>query len=269
MISFNPFNLPKPFSIFHLNKPIRRNNNRLSNHFLNKTFSYNNNIFDSDEDENYINKSLFFNEPDREEDDEDDLYSFNLSNRNIFLRNYRNQRENEMQSQKNFYNNLLSTRNKIAELDNIRKENQKKFSNLVGKYKNEEKVEILKNLSEIKNILEENKNEEIQKQKYLDYLDKKIENKKKEKQKKMEQREINKRLIQKEMLNAKYNEEKIKLEKYKKEKKLKKNKEEKEFLLEKNQFKINIDLKLNELKNKSDIVPKLQFYFENIQKTKK
>lgn len=279
MLSFNPFIPPTPFSIFNLSKPIRRNNNIFSNPFLNKTFSYNNNNFDSDEaeaeDENedeYINKDLFFNGPNGEEDsddDEDDIFSFNLTNRNNYLRNYRNQRENEMRTQTNFYNNLLSTRNKIAELDNMKKETQRKFSNLIDKYKNEEKVEILKNVSELKNILEKNKNEEIKKKQYLDYLDKKIENKKKEKQKIMEQRQINKRLKQKEMLNNKYNEEKIKLENYKKEKKLKKDKEEKQFLLEKNQFKINTDLKLNELKNKSEMVPKLQFYFENMQKTKK
>ena len=45
-----------------------------------------------------------------------------------------------------------------------------------------------------------------------------------------------------------------------------KNKEEKKYLLEKNQFKINTDLKLNELKNKSEMVPKLQYYFEKCQK---
>ena len=71
------------------------------------------------------------------------------------------------------------------------------------------------------------------------------------------------------MLNAKYNEEKIKLEKYIKEKQLKRDKEEKEFLLEKSQYKINTDLKLNELKNKAEMVPRLQYYFEHCQKTKK
>ena len=269
MFSFNPFNPLIPFSIFNLNRPIRRNNNMLQNPFLNKTFSYNNNNFDSDEYENeYINKDLFFNEVNKEEEDEEDLFSCSLTNRNNFLRNYRNQRKNEMQSQKNFYNDLYSTRNKLIKLDNMKKEAQKKFSNLIDKYENEEKIEILKGVSDIKNILEKNKNEEIKKKQYLDYLDKKIENKKKEKLKKMEQRQINKRLIQKEMLNAKYNEEKIKLTKYKKEKQLKRDKEEKEFLLEKKKFKINTDLKLNELKNKSEMAQKLKYYFENCPKSK-
>lgn len=257
MSLFNPF---IPFNAFNLSKIIRRNNNMFSNPCLNNTFSYNNNNFDSDE---------YGKEDEYEDEDEEDLFSYNLTNRNNFLRNYRDQREDEMKSQKEFVNNLYSTRNKLEKFDNMRKKTQKKFSNLIDKYENEEKVEILKNVSEIKNILENNKNEEIKKKQYLDYLDKKIENKKKEKQKKMEQRQINKRLIQKEMLNAKYNEEKIKLEQYKKEKKLKKDKEEKEFLLEKNQFKINTDLKLNELKNKAEIVPKLQYFFEKSQKPKK
>ena len=39
--------------------------------------------------------------------------------------------------------------------------------------------------------------------------------------------------------------------------------------MEKNQFKINTDLKLNELKNKAEIVPKLQHFFEKSQKPKK
>ena len=258
------------FVDFSQSKLLRRNNSMFLNPFLNKTFSYNNNNYDLDGDEvEYLNNSLYFNEFYKEEEDEEDLFSFNLVNSNNFLSNYRNQRENEMESQKNYLNNLYSTRNKLEKLDNMKKETEKKFSNLIDKYENEEKVEIFKNVSELKNILEKNKNEEIKKKQYLDYLDKKIENKKKEKQKKMEQRQLNKRLKQKEMLNAKYNEEKVKLKKYKKEKQLKKDKEEKEFLLEKNQFKINTDLKLNKLKNKSEMVPKLQYYFENCQKTKK
>ena len=72
--------------------------------------------------------------------------------------------------------------------------------------------------------------------------------------KKSEKNKMNKRIIQKEILNAKYNKEKIKLMKYEKEKKLKKDKEEKEFLLEKNHFRIKTDLQLNELKNKSEMV---------------
>ena len=75
----------------------------------------------------------------------------------------------------------------------MRNETQNKLSNLIDEYENEEKVEILKNLWGVKNIIEKNKNKEIKKKQYLDYLDKKIENKKKEKQKKMKQRQIKKK----------------------------------------------------------------------------
>ena len=50
---------------------------------------------------------------------------------------------------------------------------------------------------------------------------------------------------------------------YEKNKKLLKEKKEKEFLLKKNQFKINTKLKINDLKNKSELVSKLSQYFDN------
>ena len=51
--------------------------------------------------------------------------------------------------------------------------------------------------------------------------------------------------------------------KYKKDKIIEKEKTEKKFLLEKNKFNIDTKLKINDLKNKSEMVPKLIFYFEN------
>ena len=79
MLQFNPCT---PFIAINLSKPRRKNNNMPSDPFLNNTFSYNNTNFDLYDDEN-----------------EEDLFSFNLANSNNSLRNYRDQREDEMQSQ--------------------------------------------------------------------------------------------------------------------------------------------------------------------------
>ena len=114
MLHFNHFNPFSPFNAFNLCKPQRRNNNIFSDPCLNNTFSYNNTNFNLDDDE-------------KNDEDEEDLFSFNLTNRNNFLRNYRDQREDEMQSQINFVNNLYSTRNKLEKLDNMRKETQKNY----------------------------------------------------------------------------------------------------------------------------------------------
>ena len=130
---FNPFSFP-------LMMPIRRNNRMNSNPFLNKTFTFynnNNNILDSEE----------------EDDNEEDFSLFSLQNNNNFLTNYRNERRNEMDSQKKFLKTLNSTRQKLMELDNMKKVNQKKLSNLIEQNINEEKIEMQNQLSELKDIL--------------------------------------------------------------------------------------------------------------------
>lgn len=230
-----------------IENPLRQNMLN-SNHVFNRSFSfYGNNFNPFDEESEY-------------DDEIDSLY-----NQNNFLYNYGINRKKQMHEEKQCLNSIYSCRNKYNQLMNLKKENIKKVLNLTEQYINEEKAEEEKCIAELKNIIEIKNNNKLKKKNHLNYLQSKLENKKKLELKEKEQRLINKRNKQNKIINEKRNEEKIKLMKYEKNKIIENEKKKKKFLLEKNQLKIDTNLKLNDLKIKSEMIPKLIYYFENSQ----
>ena len=213
--------------------------------FLNKTFTY------------YGNNDLSFSD---EEDNE--LITLNHNNNN-FLMNYQNMRSDEMALEKKSYNNLYSIYTKNAMLKNLKKENNKKYLNALNRTNNEINIINEKYSSKIENNINKKMNE-IQKIKNENIiLSKKKDNLIELKNKKREEKLIRKRNKQKKIINDLENKARIELMKYEKNKKMLKEKKEKEFLLKKNQFKIKTKLKINDLKNKSELVSKLSHYFDN------
>ena len=140
-----------------------------SNPFLNRSFSFYGNNFPP-------------------YDDEDDSNLLSLQSQNDYLRNYQIRRRDEMIEEKQCLNAIYSSRNKLRQLENIKKENMKKLFNTIEQYKNEEKIETEKYASELKNLIDNKKNETLKKKNYLNYLEKKIENQKKLNNKKKVQR---------------------------------------------------------------------------------
>lgn len=217
-----------------------------SNHVFNRSFSFYGNNFNPFEKENEYDDKIV-----------------SLYNQNNFLCDYGTNRRNQMQEEKQCLNSIYSCRNKYNQLMNLKKETIKKLLNLTEQYINEEKAEKEKCIMELKNIIEAKNNNKLKKKNHLNYLQSKLENKKKLELKEEEQRLLNKRNKQNKIINEKRNEEKIKLMKYEKNKIIQNEKKKKKFLLDKNQLKIDTNLKLNDLKNKSEMVPKLIYFFEN------
>ena len=196
-------------------------------------------------------------------EDNDNYNLISLRNNNNFLMNYGNMITTMMNEEKKSMNNLYNLNNKIIQLKNLKKENTKKYLDKVEYYKNKGKAEKEYYASELNNIYMNNKNKILENKNKIKLEKIKKENLEQIKQKKLEQKAINKRIKQDKIINEIKNKLKIKLKKCKKEKILQEEKEEKNYIIKKNQFKIDINLKINDLKNKTELVPKLIIYFEN------
>ena len=215
-----------------------------SNPFLNKTFSF----YDNDYD--------FFN------NDQHDFDLFCLKHENNFLNNFKNIRKNQMDEENKFVSNLYSCRNKIMQRAYQNNEKKKKILDELEHQKNEKNIEIEKYNYELNDILDKKENEKLKKKNYSTRLNQEIENQKKLIDKKKEQKLINKRAMQKKFINDVENNAKVELIKYKKDKILEKENQIKKYLLDKNKLKIKTNLEINDLKHKSEMVPRLMLYFD-------
>ena len=222
-----------------------RNRKLNSNPFLNRTFSFcGNNLVPYDNEDN------------------DNYNIISLRNNNNFLMNYGNIVTTMMNEEKKSMNNLYNLKTKIIQLKNLKQENAKRYLDQVDYYKNKEKAEKEYYASELNNIYINKKNKILENKNKIKLEKAKKENLEQIKQKKLEQKAINKRMKQDMIINEIKNKLKIKLKKYQKDKILQKEKEEKNYIIKKNQFKIDTNLKINELKNKTELVPQLIKYFE-------
>ena len=204
-----------------------------------------NNNYDDEEDSNY----------------NDNIYS--LTERNNSLINYRNSCDIRMQKEKNDIKDLYTFRNKVTKFNNEINETKLELFNTLKKYDNELKMQTKKNALDLVDIIKKKQNEELEKEKYLQYLDQQINNENEKYNKKQEKKNLQKRLKQKEMIREMENENNIKLLKYKQKKEIEKEEKQKEFELKKKNFDNENEIELNNLKNKSEMADKLMYLFKN------
>jgi hypothetical protein len=191
----------------------------------------------------------------------DNIYS--LTERNNSLINYRNSCDIRMQKEKNDIKDLYTFRNKVTKFNNEINETKLELFNTLKQYDNELKIQAKKNALDLVDIIKKKQNEELEKEKYLQYLDQQINNENEKYNKKQEKKNLQKRLKQKEMIREMENENNIKLLKYKQKKEIEKEEKQKEFELKKKNFDNENEIELNKLKNKSEMADKLMYLFKN------
>ena len=191
----------------------------------------------------------------------DNIYS--LTERNNSLINYRNSCDIRMQKEKNDIKDLYTFRNKVTKFNNEINETKLELFNTLKQYDNELKIQAKKNDLDLVDIIKKKQNEELEKEKYLQYLDQQINNENEKYNKKQEKKNLQKRLKQKEMIREMENENNIKLLKYKQKKEIEKEEKQKEFELKKKNFDNENEIELNKLKNKSEMADKLMYLFKN------
>ena len=204
-----------------------------------------NNNYDDEEDNNY----------------NDNIYS--LTERNNNFLNYRKSCDIRMQKEKNDMNDLYTFRNKVTKFNNEIKETKLELFNTIKQYDNELKMQTKKNALDLFDIIRKKQNEELEKEKYLQYLEQQINNENEKYNKKQENKNIRKRLKQNEMIREMENENNIKLLKYKQKKEIEKEEKQNEFELKKKNFDNENEIELNNLKNKSEMADKLMYLFKN------